>query len=225
MTAMADSTSTPEGFSLKRWSRRKLDAARAETPAPAIAAAPTMAAATAAAVANAPTATEATVSTLDDGAPSLPPIESLTPDSDFSAFMQPRVDEALKRAALKKLFTDPHFNVMDGLDIYIGDYTQSDPMPEGMLEKLGKVYGMAKEAVAGDVVAPDGSSTAPVDAAAPEPARDPATPTDEQDEATVAAQPVPSPALPPPDAPPTLPLLAPDAPASLPSRHVPETPR
>ena len=37
---------------------------------------------------------------------------------------------------MKKLFTDPHFNVMDGLDIYIGDYTQADPLPPGMLEKM-----------------------------------------------------------------------------------------
>ena len=70
----------------------------------------------------------------------LPAVESLTHDSDFSAFMQPKVDELVKRAALKKLFTDPRFNVMDGLDIYVGDYTQPDPMPDGMLEKLGKVY-------------------------------------------------------------------------------------
>ena len=72
----------------------------------------------------------------------LPPVESLTFDSDFAAFMQPKVDEATKRAALKKLFSDPSFNVMDGLDIYVGDYTQADPMPEGMLERLSAVYKM-----------------------------------------------------------------------------------
>ena len=32
----------------------------------------------------------------------LPPVESLTIDSDFSAFLQPEVDETLKRAALKQ---------------------------------------------------------------------------------------------------------------------------
>ena len=46
----------------------------------------------------------------------------------------------VKRAALRKLFTDPHFNVMDGLDIYIDDYSKPDPMPEGMLDKLADVY-------------------------------------------------------------------------------------
>lgn len=36
---------------------------------------------------------------------------------DFSAFMKPDVDPAVQQAALKKMFTDPHFNIMDGLDI------------------------------------------------------------------------------------------------------------
>ncbi|MGH8664404.1 MAG: DUF3306 domain-containing protein, partial [Burkholderiales bacterium] len=47
----------------------------------------------------------------------LPPIESLTFDSDFRAFLQPHVAEDLKRQALKKLLHDPRFNVMDGLDV------------------------------------------------------------------------------------------------------------
>jgi hypothetical protein len=35
----------------------------------------------------------------------------------------------VKNAAFKKLFADPHFNVMDGLDIYIDDYSKPDPLP------------------------------------------------------------------------------------------------
>ena len=70
----------------------------------------------------------------------LPPVESLTIESDFAQFLAPKVEESVKRAALRKLFSDPHFNVMDGLDTYIGDYTQADPMPEGMLAKLKDVY-------------------------------------------------------------------------------------
>jgi hypothetical protein len=54
--------------------------------------------------------------------------------------MRPAIDEETKRAALKKLFSDPSFNMMDGLDIYVGDYTQPDPMPAGMLEKLSAAY-------------------------------------------------------------------------------------
>src|SRR5690606_24143638 len=47
-----------------------------------------------------------------------PPIDSLTPQSDFSPFMQAGVDAATRNAALAQLFRDPHFNVMDGLDVY-----------------------------------------------------------------------------------------------------------
>jgi hypothetical protein len=66
----------------------------------------------------------------------LPPLDSLTPASDFSAFMRPDVDPALRRAALGKLFADARFNALDGLDTYIDDYTKADPLPAGMLEKL-----------------------------------------------------------------------------------------
>jgi hypothetical protein len=69
----------------------------------------------------------------------LPPVESLTPESDFSPFMRAKVDESLKRRALKTLFQDPRFNVMDGLDTYIADYSQPDPLPEGWLEKMGQM--------------------------------------------------------------------------------------
>lgn len=66
----------------------------------------------------------------------LPPVESLTFDSNFSVFMQKEVDPGLRREAMKKLFRDPHFNVMDGLDVYIDDYTQADPIPPAMLARL-----------------------------------------------------------------------------------------
>ena len=57
-------------------------------------------------------------------------------DPDFSAFMKADVDPAVQQAALKKMFTDPHFNIMDGLDIYIDDYSKPDPLPPGMLERM-----------------------------------------------------------------------------------------
>jgi len=50
--------------------------------------------------------------------------------------MKPDVDPTVQQAALKKMFTDPHFNVMDGLDIYIDDYSKPDPLPPGMLERM-----------------------------------------------------------------------------------------
>jgi hypothetical protein len=42
----------------------------------------------------------------------------------------------VKNAAMKKLFSDPHFNVMDGLDVYIDDYSKPDPIPPEMLRNL-----------------------------------------------------------------------------------------
>ena len=66
----------------------------------------------------------------------LPPLESLSFESDFGAFMSAKVDEGIRRAALKKLFSDPRFNVMDGLDVYIDDYSKEDPIPPAMLAGL-----------------------------------------------------------------------------------------
>jgi hypothetical protein len=68
--------------------------------------------------------------------PTLADTQSLTPDSDFRRFVAPEVAPDVKNAALKKLFADPHFNVMDGLDTYIDDYSKPDPMPPEMLRQL-----------------------------------------------------------------------------------------
>ncbi len=123
--AMAD------GF-LGRWSRRKQDVREGkpveEPPAP---------------VAQAPAAPPP-VAPLPDPAPvveapplpSLSDAQALTPASDFGPFVDRAVAPEVRNLAMKKLFADPHFNVMDGLDIYVGDYTQPDPLPEGMLRKM-----------------------------------------------------------------------------------------
>ncbi len=67
---------------------------------------------------------------------SLDDVELLTQDSDFKPFMAQNVNLDVRNAAMKKLFADPHFNVMDGLDIYIDDYSKSDPIPESMLRAM-----------------------------------------------------------------------------------------
>jgi Protein of unknown function (DUF3306) len=73
---------------------------------------------------------EAKTATDDDALPSLTDIAL---DRDFTPFMQSKVPEALKRQALKTLFKDAHFNIMDGLDTYIDDYTKFEPIsPEEM---------------------------------------------------------------------------------------------
>jgi hypothetical protein len=74
-------------------------------------------------------AVEARLPTADDAS-------RLQADSNFAPFMARGVDESVKRMALKKLFTDPHFNVMDGLDIYIGDYNTFVPMSAALVASL-----------------------------------------------------------------------------------------
>lgn len=81
----------------------------------------------------------------DDAGPPLPTMDevaSLTPQSDFSRFVARGVDSDVRRAAMKKLFTDPHFNTMDGLDIYIDDYNKFTPLPDAMLAALDHAQGV-----------------------------------------------------------------------------------
>jgi hypothetical protein len=68
--------------------------------------------------------------------PELPPLDALDFNSNLKDFFHPEVDEKLRRAALKKLLSDPRFNVMDGLDVYIDDYGKADPIPPEMLQQL-----------------------------------------------------------------------------------------
>jgi hypothetical protein len=121
----------PERLSLKRWSRRKLEAARAQTPPPRDAPPEPVAAA-----APAPQPGQAAGPVPQNTNAPLPSIESLTIDSEFSAFFKPGVAETTKRAALKQLFRDPRFNIMDGLDVYIDDYTKPDPISPEMMKQL-----------------------------------------------------------------------------------------
>jgi hypothetical protein len=105
-----------EGF-LKRWSRLKAEPEAPELPLVEPAPAP------ATAVSDTP------LPTLDDAA-------RLTAQSDYSAFVARGVDSSVRRLAMKKLFADPHFNVVDGLDIYMGDYNLPSPVSEAMLASL-----------------------------------------------------------------------------------------
>ncbi len=134
-----------DGF-LSRWARRKADSRQGKPleepelpkPAPATATKP------GAVVSQAPEAkvvqssgTEPNSSTADSPPPlTLEDARALTPQSDFKPFMAQQVQSDVRNAAMKKLFADPHYNVMDGLDTYIDDYTKSDPIPESMLRQM-----------------------------------------------------------------------------------------
>ena len=108
---------------LSRWSRRKLET-KEDAPAGA--------------------AKEAESRTVAAAAPLAPATEPPAPElpkpgtPEYREFFDPQVDEKLRRTALRKLFSDPHFNVMDGLDTYIDDYSKPDPIPEAMLRQLNQ---------------------------------------------------------------------------------------
>ncbi len=71
-------------------------------------------------------------------APVLPPVDKLDPQSDFAAFMHPKVQDSLRRVALKKLFSDPHFNVPDAFEPFSGDWTGGEPIGAQMLKRLNQ---------------------------------------------------------------------------------------
>ena len=113
---------------LSRWSRRKHAVRKGED----LPEAPKPAAAV-------PASTASTAPQETKPVAELPPIESLTPESDFAPFMHKDVEPGLRRQALKTLFRDPRFNVMDGLDVYIDDFSKPDPIPPDWLGKLNQM--------------------------------------------------------------------------------------
>lgn len=107
--------SKPARF-LSRWSRLKRQAT-VETPV-----APVLAHYPAAAL----PAAEAASAPVDSG-------------TELGALLREELSEAVRKQALKAIFADPHFNVMDGLDTYIDDYSISEPIPPEMLATLNQV--------------------------------------------------------------------------------------
>jgi hypothetical protein len=58
----------------------------------------------------------------------LPPLESLTEESDFGPFMQVGVDPDLRRQALRKMFRNAKYAVVDPLDPYRADFGAFTPL-------------------------------------------------------------------------------------------------
>lgn len=127
---------TPAGF-LSRWSRRKVevrqgvaldeDSEKSLAPSTKLVGSPDQ---------EGDQKNQLESTTPQKPAPSMSDVQSLTKDSDYTQFMASEVAPEVKNAAMKKLFADPHFNVMDRMDIYIDDYGQSDPIPEAMLRQM-----------------------------------------------------------------------------------------
>ena len=147
---------TPAGF-LSRWSRRKAEVREGrvldEPPAPtravpqssaptsaradsSLRATPAQAGAQSALPDVAPAEAQAGQPTPKPEAPTLADVEQLTPESSYASFVARDVAPEVKNAAMKKLFSDPHFNVMDRMDIYIDDYGIPDPLPAAMLRQM-----------------------------------------------------------------------------------------
>lgn len=128
---MSDALRSEEGF-LRRWARLKSSGGDA-VPAPAPAPAPVPASVPAPAPRAAPGQAEAEARPL----PTLEDVVRLAPDADdFSAFVARGVDKTVQRLALKKMFTDPHFHAIDGLDMYMSDYNKAAPIEPDMLASL-----------------------------------------------------------------------------------------
>ena len=206
-----------EGF-LSRWSRRKVGRDAAPKPDQAAASADAAAqaqkpAATAAPAGQATAAAQATPSSavapmvspvpnaaLSQPAPGTAPAEAvplptlddvakLTRDSDYSPFVNRAVDPNVRNAAMKKLFSDPHFNVMDGLDTYIDDYGKPDPLPLSMLRQMSsaRALGLFAEEEAAEAKALAGATAA----ASPTPAADYANPSPDAEPPAALAAPEP----------------------------------
>ena len=155
---------------LRRWSRRKHAAARTEkAPEPA-----------GQAPAKPEPAPEAKGERPANAPAAPPPLETLTPESDFRAFMDGAVDPRTRNAALKKLFTDPRFNVIDPLDIDIDDYSKLEKLPEAVVKTL---------AHARDTLRSRGEERAGGDRAAPPDAQERPQPGDEVTPGTDEAKP------------------------------------
>jgi hypothetical protein len=97
-------------------------------------------------------------------APALPPVEKLTPESDFAPFMHPKVEDALRRVALKKLFRDPHFNTVDPFEPFSGDWNVGEPISQELLATLNQaqthLFGDQKDHAA-QPAADDAAAAAP----------------------------------------------------------------
>ena len=143
---MADSEGSDGNF-FGRWSQRKVQIRKGALPAdaPTQLTKPVELARPVTEVAQMPVGQPlaATRAGLQSEAPAQPPpptledVAKLTADSDYSAFAARHIDASVRNADMRKLFAgDPHFNVMDGLDVYIDDYSVGVPIPKSMLRQM-----------------------------------------------------------------------------------------
>jgi len=102
----------------------------------------------------------------------MPPLESIDQGGSVTPFMSPRVSEGLRRAALRRLFSQPKYNVVDMLDDYAEDYSKpvalGDIVTSDMRYRAEQAAKRMKEKLkeslaekdAGDAEVPDGDIAA-----------------------------------------------------------------
>ncbi len=149
---------------LSRWSQRKAAARRGELPPePADEAQPAPPDAQNIAI-ESEAVPSADTATADDDMPALPPIEELDFQSDYTVFLNSKVPEALRRAALRKLWTsDPVLANLDGLNDYDENYNLVDTTitaaqtayraGRGYLEEIENKLDQVDQALGNDAVA------------------------------------------------------------------------
>jgi hypothetical protein len=112
----------------------------------------------------------------------LPPIDSLTAASDFTAFLRKEVPAALRGAALRRAWSlDPAIRDFVGPADYAWDYNAPDGVPGGSLDLVGDVREMLAQ-VFGPEPAAEGDVQGKVAGVAPEGARDEGAPEGARDE-------------------------------------------
>lgn len=88
----------------------------------------------------------------EPGDEDMPSVDSIDENTDMSGFFSPRVSQAVKKAALRKFFHSPAFNVVDGLDDYADDFTSfaalGDIITSDMRGKMELEAERAKERLA-----------------------------------------------------------------------------
>ena len=114
--------------------------------------------------------TDAAVAGEDSQAPELtdedmPILDSIDENTDMSGFFSPKVTRAVKKAALRKFFHSPVFNIVDGLDDYDDDFRNFEALGDiitsdmrGMMEREAE---RAREAMAKD--GQEGATPSPSD--------------------------------------------------------------
>ena len=190
---MSDADAEKEGF-LSRWSRRKRDAV--ERPLPEVAPDASLAEGglpEAPAEDQPPPARAACpipeVPEIDPA--SLPPVESLTIESDFAQFLRPGVPTLLRNAALRRMWSlDPAIRDYIGPVDYQWDFNTPGGLPFGFANELvGDVSKLLAQAIGKiEELAPDDApEQAQAEAEQPEPVPE-ATPVPEDPMPAIVAQ-------------------------------------